>query len=456
VRDATPRRRRLLLRSVVGAVLAWPALGLGLMAQPAPADSPAYPVAVGLSDNLPGALADRRFAALGVRLVRLVTPWNAVDTDPTRLDTWIAAAEQRGWEPHVAFEHARGDQCPDRPCALPSAEEFRAAFAAFHRRHPEVTVITPWNEANHTTQPTATAPGHAAAYFDAVSDLCPDCTIVAADVLAGTAGLAPWLQTFRATAQHPPALWGLHDYGDVNRGSTADTDAFLRLVDGPVWLTETGGIVYFETHGHVVFPFDEDRAAVAVNAALDLAAVRSTRITRLYLYNWTAGDTWDSGLARPDGSLRPAYTVLARRLAAPAATLLAPALDAQLTAALPALPPALAGPIAAGSPAPSTRPDQRLHLVFGSRQRTRRAARVQLVCPAGRASACRGTLLLRAVSTTVRATFVVATGRRRWRSVHLAPRMVRALRRRGELRATLTTLGATRRPQRLTLVWPSR
>jgi hypothetical protein len=45
---------------------------------------------------------------------------------------------------------------------------------------------------------------------------------------------------------------------------------------------------------------------------------RSSRITRVYAYQWQAGcrrERWDSAWFRSDGSARPAYRVIVRELA---------------------------------------------------------------------------------------------------------------------------------------------
>jgi hypothetical protein len=87
--------------------------------------------------------------------------------------------------------------------------------------------------------------------------------------------------------------------------------AIEPLVDGEVWITETGGIVSWTR-----WPYDEARARASVERAFALADARADRIARLYLYQWRAGpaEDWDSGLLRPDGSPRPSFAALAERL----------------------------------------------------------------------------------------------------------------------------------------------
>ena len=55
--------------------------------------------------------------------------------------------------------------------------------------------------------------------------------------------MSRYLASFKRKAKGTPTLWGLHNYGDVNRRRTNFTKVMLRTVPGEVWLTETGGIV---------------------------------------------------------------------------------------------------------------------------------------------------------------------------------------------------------------------
>jgi hypothetical protein len=187
---------------------------------------------------------------------------------------------------------------------------YREHLQAFHARYPQVRLVTPWNEANHRLQPTASDPRLAAQFYNQALSVFPDARIVAADVL-DQAGVLDWLRTFRTYVYRRPQLWGLHNYGDANRFRTpaaSVTAQVLAYLPGELWLTETGGIVNFSTS----FPFDPQRAARAVAHTFTLAEM-SPRITRVYLYNWygAANPTlWDSGLVSAAGVPRPALDVL--------------------------------------------------------------------------------------------------------------------------------------------------
>jgi hypothetical protein len=278
---------------------------------------------VGISDQDPQTFSDARFTALGMRYARLITPWNSIFTEPDRLDTWLQAAKAAGIEPLVAFNYARGDVCPKRPCTLPSVGQYAAAFRAFYAKYPWVRAYQPWNEANHQSQPTGKNPKRAAEYYNVLRSICHGCTITAADVLDAT-NLKRWIKTFLEYAKGKPRLWGLHNYTDTNRFRSTGTKTMLELVKGQLWLTETGGIVAFTTaSGKVALRHDERRARKAIDYLFRLART-SKRITRVYVYQWRktqSGDRFDAGLVAPDDTARPSLAALRRQLGLPPANL---------------------------------------------------------------------------------------------------------------------------------------
>jgi hypothetical protein len=279
---------------------------------PAPGTGPL----LGIADQKAATFSDPLFRKLGVVRSRLNTPWNSIFTEPGRLAEWLNAARAAGVEPLVAFEHARGEPCPAQPCTLPSVGTYSRAVAAFHRAYPWVKLLQPWNEANSATQPTGRHPERAAAYYAAVTRVCPACIVTGADVLDGS-NLASWLGRFRAALKTAtPQLWGLHNYSDTNRFRDQGTKQMLASVPGQVWLTEAGGIVSFKTaDGRVALPYDEQRAARAIRYLFSLAAL-SPRITRVYLYQWKIdfpGNRFDAGLVGPDGKARPALNAVLQK-----------------------------------------------------------------------------------------------------------------------------------------------
>src|SRR4051794_2256032 len=270
-------------------------------------------VPVGLADQHDSALVDPQFSALGLRSARVVAAWDAALQPSPELDAWLRTARALGLEALVTFGPRRGEDCQPGPCALPSVDAMRAAFGAFRTRWPWVTAFGAWNEDNHPAQPTANAPSAAARLYETLEGVCPQCRIMAAELL-DIDNMLGWLRRFRSALSHEPALWGLHNYGDVTRGRTAYTEALLGAVTGKVWVTETGGIV---RSGR--WPYDEERARLGVARALALADAHPDRIERVFIYQWRPApwEPWDAGLLRPDGTPRPSYAVLADYVGAP-------------------------------------------------------------------------------------------------------------------------------------------
>jgi hypothetical protein len=291
-------------------------LALVITALGAGASGSAAATQFGLSDQNSGFFGQPLFNGLNMATARLVVPWDVGIRGDPLVDRWLSAAAASGIQPFIAFEHARGDNCPDNPCVLPTPAEYGAAFAAFRRRYPQVRLFTPWNEANYVAQPTARDPAAAATFYDVVRAACPDCTVAAGDML-DIAGMDSWLASYRAALISTPAVWGLHDYVDANNFQTSGVDDLLRTVTGEIWLTETGGIVKLTAPGNEGWTFDPARAANAIRYVLSTVATRP-RISRAYFYEWQADRTatFDSGLLAPGGTPRPGYEVLRGALGA--------------------------------------------------------------------------------------------------------------------------------------------
>ena len=288
-----------------------------LLATPAP---PAAALEVGMGDQKARMFADPRFQALGLSRVRLVVPWDAMlvgGAEVERLDEWLGAARAGGREPLIAFNHSR-----TRTRYLPSLVEYERGFALFQERYPWVRLYTTWNEANHASQPTAKSPERVAGYYDLIRARCADCTVIAGDVL-DQSGMVAWIERVRSATASEPALWGVHNYGEIHRSEQGTTARLLAAVPGNVWLTETGGIVSLVlANGRVSRPYDEQRAAAAVAKAFEVAR-SDPRIERIYLYQWSVDshERWDSAFIGPDGVERPALAVLRAALDGTAARL---------------------------------------------------------------------------------------------------------------------------------------
>ncbi len=272
---------------------------------------PAEALTVGVGDNGPGMFNDPHFQRLETRISRKILPYDFYkhQWDRDNLDQWMAGAKAQGIQPLVAFNHSNV-----RPKRLPSVGQFRYALRYLLRKYPQVRTISPWNEANHHTQPTAKRPKRAAQYYNAARKICRRCKIVAADVL-DQKNMLPWIKKFRRYAKRP-SLWGLHSYRDTNRRISwrrSATRKLLKKVRGKVWLTEVGGLVAFGRN----YRYSESRAKVATRRTLALAK-KSRRIQRVYFYAWHGTDharmrrpyLWDSGLMGADGKPRPAFYVL--------------------------------------------------------------------------------------------------------------------------------------------------
>jgi hypothetical protein len=282
--------------------------------------SAAQAAVVGLADQQPASYADPRARALGLRYARLTVPFDAATSEPQAVAAWLAAVRAAGMTPHVAFEHLATDRCPGRPCTKPTAAQYGAAIRRFVALFPQVRTYTTWNEANHASQPVADDPEAVAAYYDELRSACPGCTIVAGDVL-DSGSYRRWLGRFLGASTTTPRLWGLHDYGDVTYGRTTGVDTVLATVPGKLWIEETGGLVSLRNAGgRATFAATEASAATAIDRAFAIAAA-NPRIARMYVYQWraNAGDRFDAGLVRADGTARPGYATLARDLAAQAA-----------------------------------------------------------------------------------------------------------------------------------------
>lgn len=282
---------------------------LAIAASSFAAPSPAGALTVGIGDNGPMMFDDPNYQALGTKVTRKIVPWDfhQHQWEIDQLDAWIAGANRLGVQPLIAFNHST-----TVPKKLPSVAEYKQSLQTVLARYPSVRAVSPWNEANHVTQPTYKKPKRAAEYFNATKSICRGCKIVAADVL-DQKNMLPWLKTFRKTAKKP-TLWGLHSYADANKNVPFKKSQLKKLlggVKGKVWLTEVGGLVAFKT----AFPYNEARAAKATSNTIKLAKA-NRRVERVYFYSWFGTDhgpilkkpyKWDSGLVSPAGVPRPAY-----------------------------------------------------------------------------------------------------------------------------------------------------
>lgn len=275
--------------------------------------APASALTIGIGDQKPDMFSDPLFKATGVKHVRLSVAWDALSSPWQRaeLDQWLDAAHAAGAVPLISFDHSRVHRR-----LLPTPERFLYEFRRFRARYPWVTEFATWNEANHCGEPTCHRPRLVASYYRKLRIACPKCRILAAELL-DMPNMVAWVRRFRHFSKVEPRYWGLHNYIDVNRFRTSGTQALLKATKGQIWLTETGGLVSRHTKVHVRFPQNSRHAAQVTSFLFRKVAPLSSRITRIYLYQWNAPpgiQTWDSALINPHGKPRPAFEVLQREL----------------------------------------------------------------------------------------------------------------------------------------------
>src|SRR4051795_13465631 len=85
-----------------------------------PATAAQAKVAVGIADNKSDMFTDPRFAALKVKYVRVMVPYDALNDAKLKvwLDGWMAGAKAAGQKPLVTFDRSR-----KRPSYNPSAAQ---------------------------------------------------------------------------------------------------------------------------------------------------------------------------------------------------------------------------------------------------------------------------------------------------------------------------------------------
>jgi hypothetical protein len=266
---------------------------------------------IGIGEQHPQIFTDEAFTPLGIRDVRYIASYDALN-DPVEtadLDTYMAAARDAGARVLLGFGHSRD---PEKAHTAPSVKRFEREFRKFRARYPWVKDYLTWNEANHCSQPVCRNPKRAAQYYLVIRKRCKGCRIVAADMLDGSK-MTAWAKAFQKAVGKRRVIWGLHNYIDANRFRTRGTKALLRTVKGDIWFTETGGIVKRVNPNKVPLPESTRHAARATKYVFKLAAL-SKRVKRVYFYHWspapTPFPTWDSAFVNKHDRPRVAYDVL--------------------------------------------------------------------------------------------------------------------------------------------------
>ena len=275
---------------------------------------------VGLSEQDPAMFSQPAWQSLKLKRVRYIIPWDYYKDagQHNEVIAFLNAAHASNQDVLLAFSARRGcytngKYSKSSACRAPSTSAYKSAVSRFHKEFPWVKTFTPWNEANHVSQPTHSSPKRAVQYYDTLRRACKGCKVMAADVL-DQSNVTSWLRSFLRYSHGRGRIWGLHNYKDVNRHQTKGLASVLRTVPGELWLTETGGIVTFLP----AFKTSLSRSASATKYMFQLAdrydskrRGNRSKLTRLYVYRWfgePTGARFDAGLVNPDGSARSALT----------------------------------------------------------------------------------------------------------------------------------------------------
>jgi hypothetical protein len=277
---------------------------------------------VGVGDQNAAMFDSARWQSLKLKRTRYLVPWdwNKTAGQAAEVTAFMNRARAARQQVLVTFTAHRGcwngrRYSRSKACRAPSAAAYRKSFAALDNAFPWVKTYSAWNEVNHASQPTYRKPGLAVRYYEVLRKLASKrkFKVMAADIL-DTSNMRGYLRSFMRKAKGSPRLWGLHNYQDVNRRTSADTRLMLAMVPGEVWLTETGGIVRFAN-----FRYSTSRAANRTKWMFKLAnrydsrqAGLRSKVTQLYVFRWYGeprSARFDAGLMNPSGSPRKAYGV---------------------------------------------------------------------------------------------------------------------------------------------------
>src|SRR4051794_24729429 len=189
---------------------------------------------VGVGEQRAAIFESPAWQSLKLKRVRYLVPWDYAQHGGQRdeVDHYMAGARVARQDVLVTFTARRGcfssagRYSTRKACRAPSASAYRRAFRAFDAKFPWVRTYSAWNEINHPSQPTFKSPRKAAGYYNELRTQARKgkFRVVAADLL-DTSNMRRYLRRFRRYAKGSPRLWGLHNYGDVNRRRTNFTKA---------------------------------------------------------------------------------------------------------------------------------------------------------------------------------------------------------------------------------------
>jgi len=279
----------------------------------------------GIGDERATMFRSSLWQQLHTKIVRYIAPYDAATRIPDRNNaiTFIQAAEAQHVQVLISFYHSE-----HTPTRLPSVASYQRDVQKFVRLFPHVKQYQSWDESNRGNVPYAfSSPSGelSARYYQALIRVCHRCTVVGLDVL-DAANIGPTLEYISEFKREigrlrtvMPKIWGLHNYSDINRMQSWRTRALVSALGGQVWLTETGGLVQFggayPNHNGAGLT----RAARVLRYMFAVAASQRS-IKRLYIYNWTGGNSrtrFDAGLTNAHDQPRAGYVVVCRQLHAP-------------------------------------------------------------------------------------------------------------------------------------------
>ncbi len=307
---------------LVVAALAPTASLAGARIHPPRARSSSSSVRVGIADEHIAMFRSPLWQQLNVGITRYIVPYDAAAhrNELNEATTYIGYALAAHQQVLVAFYHSY--QTPNR---MPSGAQYRSAVTRFMKAVPEVHEYEPWNEANRGNEPhvfDSPTPEQSAVYYRELRNVARHDTLVGLDILdnPNVGPTIEYISKFKRDLSHlhvpTPSLWGLHNYSDTNRFQSIRTRAVLKAVPGTLWLTETGGVVKYGTDFTNVHGAGLRRAARALKYMFTLTTL-SSRIKRLYIYDWTGArprELFDAGLTDAQGKPRPGYVVVCDQL----------------------------------------------------------------------------------------------------------------------------------------------
>jgi hypothetical protein len=281
---------------------------------------------IGISDQQAKTFVNPNYAPLKLKAARYIAPYDVM-SDPAQLqrwDEWYKAAKGAHQRILVSFEHSR---LPGKEAKAPTAKQYDVATRAFHKAYRSVREINTWNEINRCQtggrtegQPKKLCKPKTGvkllnSYYKSNKKVFKGATIVPLNVLdeQNPGAAINYVRAFAKVAH--PKIWGIHNYSDTNRFSSARTKRIIAAMPrgSKVWLLETGGIVRLGDS----LPYSEKRAAKALGCMFTIAK-RFKQIQRLYVYQFNGeqpGATFDAGLVDANGAPRAGWSIVKRHKA---------------------------------------------------------------------------------------------------------------------------------------------